>query len=133
MICLVVILLLVVVKDVLQLWGKIKQILDEHNIKYLEDKEYFKDLKTSDNGIGRYDFILFEDSHPYRLIEYDGEFHYKSIPSFGGEESLNKTIERDKIKNEYAKKHNLPLVRIPYTEQNNITFEILMSNKYLIT
>lgn len=112
--------------------GKIKQILDENNIIYLEDSQYFEDLKTSDDGIGRYDFILFKDNKPFRLIEYDGEFHYKSVPSFGGEETLLKTLKRDNIKNDYALSHNIPLVRIPYTEKDNITLDLIMGDKYLI-
>jgi len=34
-------------------------------------------------------------------------------------------------KNEYAKKKNLPLVRIPYTE-NNITINTILGEEYLI-
>ena len=113
--------------------GKIKEILDKNNIVYLEDSPYFEDLKTSEEGVGRYDFILFKEDKPFRLIEYDGEFHYKTVPAFGGEKTLLKTLERDKIKNDYALSHNIPLVRIPYTERDNITLETIIGDKYLIT
>ena len=38
----------------------------------------------------------------------------------------------DTIKNNYAFNHNIPLVRIPYTERDNITLEMIMGDKYLI-
>ena len=69
-------------------------------------------------GIGRYDFILLDkDYHPYRLIEYDGEQHFHAKDFFGGEIGLHRLQENDKVKNEYAKQHKLPLIRIPYTEK----------------
>ena len=111
---------------------QIMQILKENNIKYLYDCTFFKDLKLPSGGIGRYDFILLDDNfHPYRLIEYDGEQHYRAVEYFGGEEQFKKLQENDKVKNEYAKRHNLPLIRIPYTEEN-ITLELLLSDKYLV-
>lgn len=37
------------------------------------------------------------------------------------------------MKNNYALFHNIPLVRIPYTELNNITLEMLLEdNTYLV-
>jgi len=41
--------------------------------------------------------------------------------------------QRDKEKNEYALSHNIPLVRIPYWERDNITLDMIMGDKYLIT
>lgn len=54
------------------------------------------------------------------FIEYDGEYHYHIIEFYGG---LDKFISRkinDTIKNEYCKKNDLKLIRIPYWEKNNI-------------
>ena len=36
------------------------------------------------------------------------------------------------LKNQLAQDNNIPLVRIPYWERDNITFEMLFSNKYQI-
>ena len=36
------------------------------------------------------------------------------------------------MKNEYALSHNIPLVRIPYWERDNITLEMILEDKYLI-
>lgn len=108
------------------------KILNNNNIKFKHDETYFKDLiNPLTNRILRYDFILFNKNNlPYRLIEFDGEQHQKG---WGNHKDLNEIQFRDKIKNQYAKKHNLPLIRIPYKERDNITIEMLMSDKYLVT
>ena len=110
----------------------IEQLLKENNISYIYDENYFQDLILPSGGIGRYDFILLdENKQPYRLIEYDGKQHYTPIDFFGGEEALDRLKKNDEVKNQYAKQHSLPLVRIPYTI-NNITLDILLNDKYLI-
>jgi hypothetical protein len=48
-------------------------------------------------------------------IEYDGEQHYGSILTFGGEEAFKRLQLRDKIKTEYCEKNGIKLIRIPYT------------------
>ena len=99
-------------------------LLKENNIDFVE--EYvFLDLPKS-----RFDFAIIENEKITRLIEFDGEQHFKDIPSWGG---LELQQQRDKVKNEYALSHNIPLVRIPYWERDNITFETIMGNQYLIT
>ena len=88
-------------------------------------EEYtFIDLPKS-----RYDFAIIKDNEIIRLIEFDGEQHFNDIQSWGG---LELQQQRDKVKNEYALSHNIPLVRIPYWERDNITLEIIMGEKYLI-
>lgn len=110
----------------------IEKILKENNIKYLYDYPLFKDLILSTGGIGRYDFILLDNNyHPYRIIEFDGKQHFYPCDFFGGEEQFIKQQENDKIKNEYAKKKNIPLVRIPFIEKN-ITINTFMGDTYLI-
>lgn len=107
----------------------IENILKENNIKYIYNKSYFKDLKTSRGGICRYDFIIFNDNNEViRLIEFDGEQHYNKN-SFLNTQYLE---ENDELKNKYAKEHNYPLVRIPYWKRNDITLETIMGNEYLI-
>jgi hypothetical protein len=93
---------------------KIHKYLRKNNIKYIpqhifEDCKYIKTLK--------FDFFLPEYN---TCIEYDGELHFISIDFFGGEENLNNTVNRDNIKNIYCKDKNIKLIRIAYTEYNNI-------------
>jgi hypothetical protein len=88
------------------------------------DEYVFIDLPKS-----RFDFAIIENGSVIRLIEFDGEQHYTDIEQWGGLELQQK---RDKIKNEYTLSHNIPLVRIPYWERDNITLEMLMGNQYLV-
>lgn len=63
-----------------------------------------------------FDFYLPE----YNIcIEYDGEQHYKKC-SFQTQQEFENAIKRDKIKDEYCKKNNIKLIRIPYFEFKNI-------------
>lgn len=112
---------------------KIFQILKENNISFLYDSNYFPTLKTINNRKGRYDFIILDnDNNPIRLIEFDGKQHYEPIPYFGGEEQLKIQKINDEIKNQFAKENNLPLIRIPYYCINEISYENLFNDKFLI-
>ena len=51
-------------------------------------------------------------------IEYDGEQHYKPIY---GEDNLKLVQRHDKIKDDYCRKNNITLIRIPYWERDNIS------------
>ena len=107
----------------------IKNILETNKIKYI--KEYC----NSELQMKRFDFaILDSEEKIIRLIEYDGEQHYKSCRwNQEGKDSLEQIQKRDEEKNEYAFSHNIPLVRIPYWERNNITLEMILGDKYLLT
>lgn len=111
----------------------IENILVTHNISFA--KEYsFNDLRSPDtNALLRFDFIIFNSNNDIqRIVEFDGEQHYKAKEYWGGEMALMKTQKYDKIKNDYCKEKNIPLVRIPYTELNNITLDMIMGEEYLI-
>ena len=110
--------------------SQIEVILQEHNISYLYNKAYFKDLMGNNGRELRYDFILFKNNEPIRLIEFDGEQHFKDIPIF--KQSFQQRQIYEKQKNKYALTHNIPLVRIPYWELNNITLDMIMGDQYLI-
>ena len=107
---------------------KIIEILTKANIKF-EEQKTFNDLRGKNNHYLRYDFALYDNNNKlYRLIEFDGEQHYNKTSSFYSEDG----ILRDQQKNEYAIKHNIPLVRIPYTELSNLNLSLLLSDEYLI-
>lgn len=59
----------------------------------------------------RYDFIL---TSLDVFIEFHGGQHYKPIEIFEGEEGYKKTVKRDKIKENYAKKQKIPLLIFNY-------------------
>ena len=96
-------------------------LLQENNINFIE--EYvFLDLPKS-----RFDFAIIKNEKIVRLIEFDGEQHYKDVKQWGGLELQQK---RDKVKNDYALSHNIPLVRIPYWERDKITLEMILGSTY---
>jgi len=104
------------------------KILDDifkEKYKYYITQKKFKDLVGLNNGLLSYDFYLPNLQYNF-LIEYDGEFHYKAIklyknePIKYAEERLRKQQEHDRLKTEYAEKHNIKLLRIPYWDFDNI-------------
>lgn len=80
-------------------------------------------------GIGgrrlRFDFAIFLNGRLDRLIEFNGLQHYKRPQGKWGEE-WDRLIENDKRKQEYCKKHNIPLKIIKYDQ--NFTIEDLIYN-----
>lgn len=105
----------------------IQKILNNNNIQY--KKEYtIKDL-----GKLRFDFAIFKNNNLIRLIEFDGIQHFSEHTGvWNSKDSLKERQKRDNIKNKYCKDNNIPLVRIPYWERDNITLDMIMGDKYLI-
>lgn len=66
--------------------------------------------------------LLDENNNVIGLFEYYGEQHYSPVEYFGGEEKYKDTIYRDKIKQNYCKEHNIPLLIIPYWEYDNMEY-----------
>lgn len=109
----------------------IQNLLINNQIAFIKEKT-FDDLHYNDNinSHPRFDFYLPELN---RLIEFDGSQHMNKT-NLNWEEniSLQDRQQRDKFKNEWAAAHNIPLVRIPYWERDNITLEMIMGNQYLV-
>lgn len=105
----------------------IEDILRKNNIIFQKEIS-FSDLKGINNGFCRFDFGIYKNNALIRLIEFDGELHYTNIEIWNS----NSVKENNIIKNQYAKEHNIPLIRIPYWERNSITLEMLLGDKYLI-
>ncbi len=93
---------------------KINEYLNLKNINYTP-QHTFDNCKYVGKLI--FDFYLSDNNI---LIEFDGIQHFESIEYFGGLTALNETIKKDNIKNLYAKNNNINLLRIKYTEMNNI-------------
>lgn len=107
----------------------ISSLLKEYNIPY--EKEFiFSDLK--DKNYLRFDFAILNDQQkPICLIEFDGPQHIKGN-SFGLDENFDQDllIKHDNMKNQYAKEHNIPLIRIPYKDKTKDKIEQYLK-KYL--
>lgn len=105
----------------------IQKILQENGI------EYKKEYTVKEIGNLRFDFALLENEKVIRLIEFDGIQHYSDISGvWNKNDSLERRQERDQKKNAWAAANNIPLVRIPYWERDNITLDMIMGDKYLI-
>lgn len=101
---------------------KISDILTNNNINFISQ---YKILDFSDKM--RFDFGIFNSQGALlRLIEFDGEQHYRPVEHWGGEENYYQTICRDKLKNDYCLSNNIDLMRIPYWEYDNITLDYLL-------
>ena len=111
---------------------KIQDILIQNNIPFIQEKR-FSDLRFEDTGRqARFDFYVNDEY----IIEYDGRQHFiQGNGVYDNEEKFMRTQEHDRIKNEYCAQHNIPIIRIPYTELDNITLEMLQpeTSKYVRT
>lgn len=99
--------------------SKIGYILKELGVQYIPQYS-FSDCK--DQKVLPFDYYLPQYNV---LIEYDGEQHYMPV-NFGGisderaERNLKMTQFHDCIKNDYCENNNIPLMRIPYWEKDNL-------------
>ena len=106
--------------------NKIARILQENNI--LFKREYtFPDLLGDGKGRLRFDFgVLNENNELLYLIEYDGIQHFEPNCFGYDEENFNILKKYDKIKDEYCKKNNIYLIRIPYTKLKDLSLNDLI-------
>lgn len=93
---------------------EIYNLLKKHNIKFTTQKK-FKECKNIRPL--PFDFYLNDLSV---CVEYDGGQHFEPVDFFGGEEKFKLQQINDNIKNTYCKENNIPLLRIPYWDYDNI-------------
>lgn len=102
----------------------IKDIVEENNLAYQTQKSY-PDCRN--NGRLYFDFFLPEFN---LIIEYDGKQHFTPKHKWGGVNGFLTRRFHDEIKNNYCRKNQINLLRIPYTIRNkaeiqNIIIEVL--------
>jgi hypothetical protein len=90
---------------------------------YYYDSQYkFSDCKNM--NVLKFDFAIFLDikkTKLLKLIEYDGELHFKPQHSTRGRyKKLMEMKINDKIKNEYCENNKIELLRIPYWQFDEI-------------
>lgn len=113
---------------------KIKELLTDYKITFKQDSSYEPLTKETGRKL-RFDFILLnEKNEAFRFIEFDGRQHFEGFDggSWSNKEDFSIISERDKIKNNFCKIHNLPLVRIPYTKLQTLNIEDILSDKYIV-
>jgi hypothetical protein len=100
----------------------IYHFLKNNNITF-EMEFIFDDL--FDQDFLRFDYAIFEkDNNLNILLEFDGKYHFEKIKGKGNFELMQ---YHDQMKNDYCQQHNIPLLRIPYWDQENI--EKILSEK----
>ena len=104
----------------------ISNVLNSYNI---SNTSQFKIEKCRNKNRLPFDHAIFGDiekSNLIFLIEYDGPHHFYPV-CFGGMseesaiEAFKQTQINDKIRNNYCLNNNIPLLRIPYWEFDNIS------------
>lgn len=112
--------------------AEVGQVLQQYKINYIPQYS-FPDCK--DQRPLPFDFYLIDYGI---LIEYDGEQHYRPA-NFGGisdeEAQVNFEIVKchDKIKTDYCKENNIPLIRIPFWEKKNIESVLISELKQYVS
>ena len=98
---------------------KIKQILINNKIPFEEQKTFFD---CRDQRPLPFDFYV---NNQY-IIEYDGIQHFKPNGGWNKQDNVLKVQQHDKIKNQYCKEHNIPIIRVPYTKYETLCLEDLL-------
>lgn len=106
----------------------IKKLLDENNVLYTTEKTFENCRFEDTNQLARFDFYIDNKF----LLEFDGVQHFKEADLNYFKDNLQKRQEHDNFKNQWCRKNNIPLKRIPYTDLNKITIESIMGDKYLL-
>ena len=98
---------------------KIVQLLQENGISFEREKTFESCRNPKTNKLLRFDFYV---NNSY-LIEFDGKQHYSDTLFFSENFSLADQQYRDKYKEWWCKENNVPLIRIPYTILDILSFK----------
>lgn len=98
----------------------IESVLIELNVDF-DQQHIFYDCRSKNNRVLYFDFYLPDYNC---CIEYDGEQHQRGWKR--DLKTLSTIQERDKIKDDYCATNHIRLIRIPYTELNNINEEYIL-------
>ena len=100
---------------------KIEQILLKNNIPFEKEKTFETCRFPNSNALARFDFFV-----NGILIEFDGRQHYEYIGGYFTYDDFQNLQKRDEYKNKWCKENNIPLIRIPYFDEDKITDEYIM-------
>ena len=104
---------------------KISKILTDNNIIFEKGLSHGLILPTG--GFAKYDFSIFNKNKELQYsIEYDGWQHYiQSDSKWDKDGKFEIRQNSDKLKDQWCIKHNIPLIRIPYTHFSKICIDDL--------
>ena len=100
----------------------VRHFLEENDIEYIPE---YRINSCKDILPLPFDFYIKSCS---KLIEIDGQGHYhpcyfNNMSEENAKKSFDATVKHDKIKNDYCKKYNIPLLRIPYWEMDDGSYK----------
>lgn len=105
---------------------KIHEILEQADLNFKEEYS-FPGLTSSNGRPLRFDFVVFDDDGVIDfIIEYQGKQHYEPCAKFGGKRGLYQQQYNDNKKRRFCALHGFTLIEIPYTEENQITYDYIM-------
>lgn len=107
---------------------KVTDILKENKIIFKKQFSFNDLINPQTNYKLFFDFAIFDDNNNLQyLIEYDGEQHFlKSPQGYFTQDLIDKIHYLDKLKDDYCISHNIPLIRIPYTNYDKLTIKDLV-------
>ena len=107
---------------------KIKQILIDNNIPFVQEKTFDSCRFPDTKALAFFDFYI-DNSY---IIEFDGKQHFYETNYFS--QTLSEIQEHDAYKNNWCKINNIPLIRISYKDQDNISLDdlLLESTAFLV-
>ena len=106
---------------------KIQEILQDAGLHFTMEQS-FEGLNSSNVRPLRFDFCVFDDDNNIDfLIEYQGKQHYQHSSQFGGARGFYQQQYNDNKKRRCCAMNNYTLVEIPYTEENLIDYDYIMT------
>lgn len=97
----------------------IREFLQKFGLKFYREHK-FSDCRNTHPL--PFDFLIQMNSSLPLIVEYDGIQHFQEIEFFGGEVGYKNTMKNDNIKSNYCINNDIPLIRIPYWELDNIEY-----------
>jgi hypothetical protein len=91
----------------------ISSILVTNNIQH---KPQYTIPECKDISVLPFDVGVIKNDKLLCLIEYHGIQHFLAVEFYGGEDALQKTQKRDKIKRDFCLQNKIPLLEITYKE-----------------
>ena len=106
---------------------KIHEILESNEMNFQEEYE-FPGLKAPSGKPLRFDFaVLDDDGNVDFLIEFQGKQHYEPVSKFGGKRGFYQQKYNDNLKRRFCAIKGITLIEIPYTEENLLCYDYIMT------
>jgi hypothetical protein len=102
----------------------VRLFLEDNKVKF---KQYHKIKGCVSEKNGKCYLLTFDFFIPSKnlVIEYDGGQHFAPVSKFGGQESFERTVMLDEIKNQFCIDNNIKMLRIPYTKKTAEVHQML--------